>query len=105
MRNVLIHAGILQGEPEMAESYTLDMTADNSMLFSENDGLVEFCLDLGESVRVGEMLARVWSAERSGAAPVDYVAATEGILAARHFPGLIKSGDFLAMIARVEGRG
>ncbi|MEZ5535062.1 MAG: N(2)-acetyl-L-2,4-diaminobutanoate deacetylase DoeB [Thiolinea sp.] len=103
VRNVLIHAGILRGEPEMAESHTLDMTAESSTLFSENDGLVEFCFDLGETVAVGDVLARVWPAERSGADPVDYIAGADGILAARHFPGLIKGGDFLAMIARVEG--
>jgi len=100
IRNVLIHTGILQGELQQVGSQFLDMSADNSTLFSEHDGLVEFCVDLGETVASGDLIARVWSQERSGAAPINYAAQTDGILAGRHFPGLVKSGDFLALLAK-----
>ncbi|MEZ5478809.1 MAG: N(2)-acetyl-L-2,4-diaminobutanoate deacetylase DoeB [Thiolinea sp.] len=100
VRNVLIHAGILQEELQLEESHFLDMSDPNSILFSEQDGLIEFCVDLGEPVQVGDLIARIWSTQRSGAAPADYVAQTAGVLAGRHFPGLIKSGDFLALLAQ-----
>ena len=32
----------------------------------------------------------------------EYRAALDGVLAARHFPGLVKTGDCLAVIATVE---
>lgn len=101
VRNVLIHAGILQGEMQQDESQFLDMSADNSTLFSETDALIEFCVDLGDEVKAGDLIARSWSQERTGLPPVDYIAQTDGILAGRHFPGLIKCGDFLALLAKV----
>ena len=45
------------------------------------------------------MLARVHNIERTGLAPVEYRAKIDGVLAGRHFPGLVKMGDFLAVVA------
>ena len=44
-------------------------------------------------------MARIYPPDRSGAEPVVYRAPISGLLAARHFPGLIKTGDCLAVIA------
>ncbi len=99
LRNVLIHAGILKGEPERGPSVRLDMPDGNCFTFSEHDGLIEPLVDLGEEVRKGEVLARVWPVDRTGASPIDYRAKMSGLLAARHFPGLVKSGDCMAMMA------
>jgi len=100
VRNLLIHAGILQGELEQAPSKMLDMSDENCYLFSANDGLVDYQVDLESSVEIGDVIARVWPLDRTGEAPVEYVAETSGILAGRHFPGLIKTGDFLGLIAK-----
>ncbi len=99
IRNVLRHAGILKGEVETGPSVMLDMPSGDCFTFSEHDGLQEPCVDLGQAVAKGDLLARVWPIERSGRAAADYRAGMDGILAARHFPGRIGAGDCLAVLA------
>ena len=101
VRNMLIHAGILQAELEHTPSQLLDMSDENSYLFSKNDGLVDFFKALEETVEPGDVIARVWPLDRTGEAPIEYVAKTGGILAGWHFPDVIKVGDFLGLIAKV----
>jgi N-alpha-acetyl-L-2,4-diaminobutyrate deacetylase len=99
IRNVLIHAGIMKGEMERAPSIMLDMPGSDCFTFADHDGLFEMCVDLGVAIGKGTLIARVWPVERSGAAPHDYHARMDGIVTARHFPGLIKIGDCLAVLA------
>ena len=99
VRNVLIHAGILKDKAEQAPSQMLDMPGGECFTFSEQDGLIEPCVDLGQPVRKGDVVAQVWPADRTGARPAQYRAAMDGILAGRHFPGLVKTGDCLAVVA------
>lgn len=101
VRNVLIHAGILKGEATAEPSVRLAIPSHDCYSFSEIAGLVEFCVDLGRSVRTGDLLARVWSVNRSGLPPAEYRAKTDGILAARHFPGHIAEGDCVAVVAEI----
>ncbi len=101
-RNFLIHAGILRGEPEIAPSTRIDMTSDDCFTFAEHAGLIAFAVDLGEPVRKGETIARVHPLDRTGIEPATYRAKMDGILAARHFPGLIALGDCLAVVAAVS---
>ncbi|MCY1497269.1 N-alpha-acetyl-L-2,4-diaminobutyric acid deacetylase [compost metagenome] len=68
---------------------------------SQHSGLLEMCRDLGEYVAKGDVVARVHDVLRTGSAPVEYRAKRSGILAARHFPGLVQSGDTLAVVAEV----
>ena len=99
-RNVLRHAGILRGEIEGAEdSVMLDMPGDDCFHFAERDGLLHPLVDLGEEVAEGQPIARIWPADRTGVAPMEMQAHRPGIIAARHFPGLVQSGDCLAVIA------
>ncbi|WP_325434773.1 N(2)-acetyl-L-2,4-diaminobutanoate deacetylase DoeB [Pseudomonas nitroreducens] len=101
VRNLLVEAGILRGEIEPAKSVMLDMPDADCFVASEHGGLLEMCRDLGERLERGEVLARVHDVLRTGAAPVEYRAKRSGILAARHFPGLVQSGDTLAVVAEV----
>ena len=50
----------------------------------------------------GDVVARVWPVDRTGVAPVEYRAGRGGLLAGRHFPGLVKAGDFMAVVATPE---
>jgi N-alpha-acetyl-L-2,4-diaminobutyrate deacetylase len=59
-------------------------------------------VDLGAEIRTGDLIARVHNVARTGVAPQEYRAALDGILAARHFPGLIKMGDCLSVIATIS---
>ena len=97
--NVLRHAGILEGALEGGRSVQLDMPSSDCFSFSESEGLVEPAVDLGEPVRKGDLLARVHPVDALGRAPAEYRAALDGMLAARHFPGLIGMGDCLAVVA------
>ena len=99
VRNVLQHAGILDGEPERAPTVELDMSGDDCFVTSETAGLLELCVDLGEAVRSGDLLAKVHDPDRTGRAPVEYRAGMDGLLAGRHFPGLVQMGDPIAILA------
>jgi len=99
IRNVLVHAGILKGRVETSASIMLDMPSDDCFTFAEHDGLFEICADLGATVRQGEVVARVWPTERTGAAPALYRARMDGLVTARHFPGLIKMGDCMMVLS------
>jgi N-alpha-acetyl-L-2,4-diaminobutyrate deacetylase len=99
VRNVLRHAGIIGGPTEKRESTRLDMPDGDCYVTCDQGGLIEFCVELGAAVRRGDRIARVWDVERGGRAPVDYEAGRDGILAGRHFPGLVQSGDTIAVVA------
>ncbi|KIN61120.1 Succinylglutamate desuccinylase/aspartoacylase family protein [Sulfitobacter noctilucae] len=99
IRNLLIHAGITQGEVDSAPSAQLDMPDDSCFAFAEEAGLVEYLHDLGADVAKGQAIARIWPADRSGVAPCLCTAQRDGVLTARHIPGLIKIGDCLALVA------
>ena len=99
VRNFLIHADILEGELESSSSIMLDMPDADCYTFSDRDGLIEPVVDLGEPVDRGSVVARIWPTDRTGVEPVDYFSQHTGILAARHFPGLVQSGDCIAVVA------
>ena len=99
IRNLLIHAGIQKGELEATPSIALDIPDDDCFVICEHDGLIEFNLELGAPVSKGDVLAWIWPLDRTGVSAVEYRAKCDGIVAGRHFPGLVKSGDFLAMVA------
>ncbi|MBO9420522.1 N(2)-acetyl-L-2,4-diaminobutanoate deacetylase DoeB [Labrenzia sp. R4_2] len=100
-RNLLKHAGILSGELELNPSVTLDMPDGDCFVFCEHSGMIEPVIDLGDEIAEGDVIAQVWQTERSGVAPIEYRAKRSGILMARHFPGLVKMGDCLAVVAKV----
>lgn len=99
VRNVLIHAGILHGTIDLEETITLDMPDDDCYHFATLEGLIEPLVDLGEAVIKGAQLLRIWPLDRTGAAPQAVTALRDGILVARHFPGLVRQGDCLAVLA------
>ncbi|WP_211364837.1 N(2)-acetyl-L-2,4-diaminobutanoate deacetylase DoeB [Roseospira marina] len=102
VRNVLIHAGVLDGEIVKEPSLSLDMPSMDCFTFADTDGLLEMCVDLGETVRAGDRLARIWPMDRTGVAPRDYFAKLDGMLIGRHFPGVTKTGDSIAVLGAVD---
>jgi predicted deacylase len=95
------HAGILSGEMDLAPSIDLDITHDNGFVFAEHDGLFEQMIDLGQGVEEGDFVAWIWPVDRTGMRPFDYHAQRSGILAGRHFPGLVQAGDCMAVISTI----
>ncbi len=104
LRNFLIHCGILGGDIEASETVWLDMPSDDCFAFCECEGVIELLVELGGTVKKGEPLARIYAPERTGVAPTICHAKMDGLLVARHFPGLVKTGDCVAVVARrIEG--
>jgi N2-acetyl-L-2,4-diaminobutanoate deacetylase len=101
IRNLLRHSGILEGEIEYSPTVWLDMPSQDCFGFADTDGLLEPLVDLGSEVRKGDVIARVHNIARTGGAPQEYRAKLDGVLAARHFPGLVKMGDCLSVIATI----
>ncbi|ASJ72076.1 N(2)-acetyl-L-2,4-diaminobutanoate deacetylase DoeB [Granulosicoccus antarcticus] len=98
-RNFLIHAGIIKGEMEVAATVNLDMPDGDCFTFCDRDGMHEPMVDMGQRVKKGDVVARVWPLDRTGVAPTEYHANRSGLLISRHFPGLIQSGDCIAVVA------
>jgi N-alpha-acetyl-L-2,4-diaminobutyrate deacetylase len=98
VRNLLTHAGVLKGEIKRQPSQMLDMPDGDCFTFSESDGLIEPCVDLGQAVAKGDVIARVWAADRTGTKPTEYRAKMAGIAVGRHFPGLVKTGDCISVL-------
>lgn len=99
LRNVLVKAGILKGEVEGRPTMWLDMPDGNCFSFAEDGGLLEPLFDLGDTVRKGDAVARIYPTGRTGAEPLEVKAKMDGILTARHFPGLVKPGDCVSVLA------
>ena len=103
VHNFLVHAGILDEQPLTSDEspVKLDMQQPNAYVFSEHNGLLDPCVKLGDPVSKGDLLARVYNIERNGLDPVEYRSESDGIILGRHFPSLIKTGDFMNVIARI----
>lgn len=97
VRNLLCHAGILSEPVEPSPTRWLDMP-DGCFSFAEDDGMIEPMVDLGEAVHEGELLARIWPTGRTGLAPAEVRSKLSGLVVARHFPGLAKAGDCVAVV-------
>lgn len=98
-RNVLIAAGVLQGALDEQPTQWLDMPDDNCFTFAEDSGLIQFLADLGDQIEKDQPIARIFPVARTGIAPVTLRARRSGLFTARHFPGLVKPGDCVAVIA------
>lgn len=103
VRNFLKFAGILEGEPEAPEAprYLLDMPDASCYVQSSHRGILEMLHDLGDTVRRGEVVARIHDMERCGVPPVEYRAERDGMIVARRFPALTGMGDTILVLADV----
>src|SRR5262249_26301973 len=72
LANVLIHAGILAGRVENSASRMLDMADADCFIIGADRGLIEPCVDLGETVDAGQLVARIHDFEHTGRKPAEY---------------------------------
>jgi N-alpha-acetyl-L-2,4-diaminobutyrate deacetylase len=61
--------------------------------------MIEPMIDLGGAVAEGQVIARIHDITRTGIEPHEIRAKLSGMLAARHFPGLVKAGDCASVVA------
>lgn len=99
LRNLLIHTGILQGRQETAATRHLAQDDAACFHFAPRAGMLDFAVSIGETVAQGDLLARIWPTDRTGAEPEHVHASTPGLVMVRHHPGLIRHGDCLAVLA------
>jgi len=99
VRNLLHHWGVLAGAAQPSTSTVLDIPDSGAYLISENEGILDWLVELGDPIAPGQVVARVYNTVKLGADPIDICATIDGVLAMRHFPGLIKMGDAIAMQA------
>ncbi|BCH05379.1 N-alpha-acetyl diaminobutyric acid deacetylase DoeB (plasmid) [Mesorhizobium sp. 131-2-5] len=97
--NVLKAAGILKGEVQTLPTIWLDMPDGDCFSFAEDGGLFEPLHDLGDRVAKGDAVARIYPLGRTGAEPLVVNARMDGVIAARHFPGLVNAGDCISVLA------
>ncbi|KQV33522.1 N(2)-acetyl-L-2,4-diaminobutanoate deacetylase DoeB [Rhizobium sp. Root1204] len=99
VRNILSKAGIVKGALDVAQTQWLDMPDGDCFCFAEDAGLIEPLADLGDTVSRGQAVALIHPVGRTGQAPIEISAKMDGVLCARHFPGLVKAGDCVAVLA------
>ncbi|MEE2870992.1 MAG: N(2)-acetyl-L-2,4-diaminobutanoate deacetylase DoeB [Pseudomonadota bacterium] len=97
--NVLRFAGILPGEPVEAVSQALEIPDGDAYRVSEHAGILEFTVTLGQWLQQGEVIARVYSLERTGQPPVEYRAPYDAMLLGRRHPAQVNIGDTFAVLA------
>lgn len=102
LRNLLIHAGILEGELSRAHSLRLIQPDDTCFHIAMTQGMIEFTVSLGEQVQSGQVLARIWDIHSTGDAPKEIRSQRAGIVIARHHPGLVAHGDCVAVLGVKE---
>ncbi|WP_240200313.1 MULTISPECIES: N(2)-acetyl-L-2,4-diaminobutanoate deacetylase DoeB [Paracoccus] len=98
LRNLLIAAGVMKGGVQAQPTQWLDMPDADCFTFAEDGGLIEFLADLGDVLEKGQPVARIFPVMRTGLAPVTVHAGRSGLMMARHFPGIVKPGDCVAVI-------
>ncbi|MEF3049173.1 N(2)-acetyl-L-2,4-diaminobutanoate deacetylase DoeB [Pseudotabrizicola sp. L79] len=98
-RNLLIAAGVVAGEIDAQPTEWLDMPDGACFTFAQDAGLIRFCADLGDWVEQGQTIALIYPTGRTGVDPVALRVARTGLFTARHFPGLVKPGDCVAVVA------
>lgn len=98
VRNMLVAAGVMRGGIDAQPTQWLDMPDADCFTFAEDGGLIEFLADLGDTVGHGQPVARIFPVTRTGLPPVTVAAGRSGVMMARHFPGIVKPGDCVAVI-------
>ena len=100
VHNVLRHWGALPGEPTPHPSTVIEIPEQGAYLISEDEGLLEWLVELGDPIREGQPIARIYDTVKLGSTPIEVAATIDGLIAMRHVPGLVKLGDAIAMQAR-----
>ncbi|HHF2976589.1 TPA: N(2)-acetyl-L-2,4-diaminobutanoate deacetylase DoeB [Vibrio diabolicus] len=101
IRNFLRFSGNLSGDYEKPTLPTrlLDMPDASCYVQSQHNGITEYLFELGDTIKQDDVLARIYSTERTGSDPIEYKAQRSGIFAARRFPAMVNIGDTVAVIA------
>jgi N-alpha-acetyl-L-2,4-diaminobutyrate deacetylase len=99
LHNLLCHLGMLDEAPMKAPAPPrFAHTPEDGFVVCDDAGLFEPLVELGASVEAGQPLGCIHFFEETDREPRTYASPRDGFLYARHFPGLIKRGDCLAVL-------
>ncbi len=99
LMNMLRHFGLMEGEPEASPTRFMHSPDASHFVIADDSGVLEMLVELGTEVEEGQPVAQIHDVQKPGHDPVTYQAERTGLLIGRHWPGLIKPGDCLAVIA------
>ena len=101
LRNVLVHLGVLDGQPRPRPAPARWVQALNwdDYRFAPESGVYENAVPLGEAVAAGQPVGYIHFLERPDRDPVPVVANADGLLLATRAPSLVAQGDCVACIA------
>lgn len=99
LQNMLRHFGLIEGFPEWVDTRLMHSPDASYFTVSDDVGILEMLVDLGQVVAADQPIAQIHDVQKPGEPPVMYHAERSGLLLGRHYPGLIRSGDCLAVIA------
>lgn len=98
VRNILVHAGVLEGELEGPETRIMDVPDADCFATAPVDGLFEPFADLGADVTAGQQVGQVHSIRAPHQTPVPVMAARGGIVIGKRALGECATGDMLIMV-------
>jgi N-alpha-acetyl-L-2,4-diaminobutyrate deacetylase len=102
LKNVLIHVGALKGRKQQSKAPAIITQATNreDYILAPESGIFEVTVDLGTTVKKGQIVGYIHHLERPDRAPEEIVAASSGYLITIRAPCLNQQGDCVAVIAR-----
>ncbi|WP_028022211.1 N(2)-acetyl-L-2,4-diaminobutanoate deacetylase DoeB [Enterovibrio calviensis] len=103
IHNFLVYSGVLKSHYLSPTSPPIALEIPNAECYlqSEHNGILEMCVALGDAIEKGDLIARIYSTERTGQPPVPYYSETDGIIAARRHSAKVSLGDTFAVLAKV----
>ncbi|MFB2553193.1 succinylglutamate desuccinylase/aspartoacylase family protein [Ensifer soli] len=102
IRNVLKHAGILKGEPEIvpeANARVLTVPGAKAYVVSDEDGVFEPVSPLGAMVKAGDVAGRIHFLRQPAREPVTLTHPIDGIVFAKRQPGRVRPGNCCFVLA------
>lgn len=102
IRNVLKHAGVLKGAPDVPEganARVLKVPGTEGYVLSEEDGVFEPISELGSVVKKGEIAGRIHFLRSPAREPVILHHPIDGIVFAKRQPGRVRPGNCCFVLA------
>ncbi|WP_267548781.1 succinylglutamate desuccinylase/aspartoacylase family protein [Rhizobium rhizogenes] len=102
IRNVLKHAGVLKGAPDMpaeANARVLKVPGSQGYILSDDDGVFEPISELGTEVKAGAVAGRIHFLRSPAREPVILHHPIDGIVFAKRQPGRVRPGNCCFVLA------
>ncbi len=102
VKNFLKFFNIIEGDIQSQDTQFLDMPDASHYVVTEQAGLLEYCIALGDWVTKGDPIVHIYNIERTGEKPITYISPHTGVFVARRHPCMANIGDTIAVIAIEE---